>query len=142
MKRTYLFQVKKCTDKQCCFHEPLNSVEEIEDFPDPIPYEVNGIPHYKNGTDPKEKNIPSLLLNVLTRPHYITFPPTAQSGKNVGMLVKCVECKKPRLMHSKTKLKLSECNVLKQSLVDYSTFVVQCLETITSGLQYVCGAMS
>ena len=124
VKRTYLFKVKKCTDKQCRFHEPLNSVE-IEDFPDLIPYEVNGILHYKKGTDPEEKNIPSLLLDVSKRPHNIHFPPTAQSGKNVGMLVKCVECKKPSLMHSKTKLKLSECNVLKRSL---------------SGLQYVCCA--
>ena len=116
--------MKKCTDKQCRFHESLNSIEEIEDFPDPIPYEGNGIPNYK-GTDPEEKNIPSLLLDVSKRPHNILFPPTAQSGKNVGMLVKCMECKKPRLMHSKTKLKLSECNALKRSL---------------SGLQYVCGA--
>ena len=114
VKGTDLFQVKKCTDKQCSFHEPLNSVE-IEGFPDPIPYEVNGIPHYK-GTDPEEKNIPSLLLDVSKRPHNILFPPTAQSGKNVRMLVKCVECKKPRRMHSKTKLKLSDCNILKRSL--------------------------
>ena len=125
VKRTDLFQVKKCTDKQCRFHAPLNSVEEIEDFPDPIPYEVNGIPHYKKGTNPEEKNIPSLLLDVSKGPHNIPFPLTAQPGKNVGMLVKCVEYKKPRLMHSKTELKLSECNVLERSL---------------SGLQYFCGA--
>ena len=97
IKRTYFFQVKKYSDQQCTFHEPLTSEQEISDFPDPIPYEENGIEHYKMGSDSVEKCMQSLLLDSSKRPHNNPFSPMAQRAKNVGLTVKGVECKEPRV---------------------------------------------
>lgn len=44
--------MKKCSDVQCTFHRPLTSGQDISDFPDPIPYEENGVERYKQGSDP------------------------------------------------------------------------------------------
>ena len=125
-KRTYYFQVKKCSDTECVFHKPLSSEEKIKDFPDPIPYEENGIPHYSKGSDPKEKYVPSTLLDSSKRPHNVPFSPSAQTAKNAGMTIRCIDCKKQRMIYSKSKLKLVELNQLKRAL---------------SGLQYICGSV-
>ena len=81
-KRTYFFQVKKCDDNRCSFHDPLTG-GKIDDFPDPIPFDdEEGIQRYKIGKDKKEKYLPSLLIDAPRQPHDIPFSPTAQSAKN------------------------------------------------------------
>ena len=74
-------------------------------FPDPVPKEVDGVIHYEQGSDPTEKFLPSKLEDVEKKPHNISFPPTANTAKNVGFMVKCEECQKPRLLHAKHKIK-------------------------------------
>ena len=56
--------------------------------------------------------------------HNIPFSPSAQTSKNVGLTLRCVDCKKPHLIHSKCKLKLSDLNQLRA----------------LSEMQYVCGS--
>ena len=112
-KRTYYFQLRKCTDNQCEFHGEIRGTEEIKIFPDPEPYEKDGVQHYRPGSDADEKFLPSKLHNAEKRPHNIPFSPTAQTAKNVGLTIKCTECEKPRLLHSKHKLKGDEIKVLK-----------------------------
>jgi DNA-directed RNA polymerase subunit RPC12/RpoP len=103
-RRTYYIQIKKCSDLDCEFHKPLKSNEPITNFPDPEPYEVEGVQHYKAGDDPGEKFLPSKLENPEKRSHGIPFSPTAQTAKCIGFTIKCSECGKPRLLHSKNKL--------------------------------------
>ena len=125
IKRTYFFQVKKCDDVQCPFHQPITTGNRIDDFPDPIPYDDNGVERYKEGTDNEEKFLPSMLQDASKRPHNIPFAPTGQTAKAGGLTIRCVECKKTRVIHSKLKLKTGESEKLKRAL---------------SGLQYICGS--
>ena len=94
-------------------HNRITSNEDITNFPDPEPYEIDNVQHYKPGDDPTEKYLPSKLENPEKQPHGIPFPPTAQTAKNVGFVIKCSECEKPRLLHSKHKLKESQQKILK-----------------------------
>ena len=124
-KRTYFFQVKKCDDNRCPFRDPLTG-SKIDDFQDPIPFDdEEGVQRYKIGKDKKEKYLPSLLIDAPRQPHDIPFSPTAQSAKNASLTIKCGECRKQRVIHSKHVLKNGECEKLKHAL---------------SGLQYVCGS--
>ena len=75
-------------------------IYRVDTFPDPVPNEIDGILHYKEGVDPEEKYLPSILENVEKSPHGIPFSPTAQMAKNVGFVITCLECEKPRLLHS------------------------------------------
>ena len=125
VKRTYFFQVKKCDDATCSFHLPLKEGVEVDNFPDPIPYDDNGIERYKKGIDSQEKFLPSNLVDVTKRPHNVPFSPTAQTAKAASMVIRCVECKKARVIHSKKKLTQSQVLQLKRAL---------------NGLQYVCGS--
>ena len=105
--RTYFFQVRKCDDISCSFHQPMRGdIATIDVFPDPVPTEVDGSLHYQPGSDPTEKFLPSKLEDVEKSPHNVPFPPTAQTAKNVGFTVSCMACKKPRLLHSKTVVKV------------------------------------
>ena len=72
-----------------------------------------------------EKYLPSKLEDPEKRPHNIPFPPSAQTAKNVGLTIKCVECGKPRLSHSKHKLKEQQVKTLKSFL---------------SKIIYICGS--
>ena len=38
IRRTYYFHVKQCLEISCPFHSPMRCKEEIERFPEPIPY--------------------------------------------------------------------------------------------------------
>jgi ABC-type sulfate transport system substrate-binding protein len=71
-------------------------------IPDPVPKEVDGVMHYDEGEDEKEQYLPSLLENVEKQDTGIPFPATAQTAKNVGFVVVCTECNKPRLLHANT----------------------------------------
>ena len=95
-----------------------------DEFPDPEPYEVDGLQHYKAGNDPTEKYLPSELEDP-ERSHNIPFPPSAQTAKNMGLTIKCVECEKRRLLHSKHKLKEQQVKTLKSFL---------------SKIIYICGS--
>ncbi|XP_074641196.1 uncharacterized protein LOC141898942 [Tubulanus polymorphus] len=56
--------------------------------------------------------------------HHIPFSPTAQICKNVGEVLNCTECDKPRVMYSNKKLTQKEKDLI---------------ECITKGFSYSCG---
>ena len=103
IKRTYFFLVRKGNDSCSNFHNELRGSEEVTEFPDPEPYEIEGVQHYRPGKDPSERYLPSKLEDAEKRPHNVPFTPSAQTAKNVGITVKCVECERPRLLYSKHK---------------------------------------
>ena len=80
-KVTYFFQVKKCDDQSCPHHKPLRGNHTVDVFPDPVPNEVDGILHYKEGVDPTEKYLPSILENVEKSPHGIPLQPYSPYGE-------------------------------------------------------------
>ena len=125
VSRTYFFQIFKCNDINCEFHGPIRGAGNITVFPDPEPYEIDGIVHYRPGSDPKEKYLPSKLEDPEKRPHNVPFSPTAQTATNVGRLIKCEECTKPRLLHAQRKLSNSD---------------LQALTKMISKFSYVCGS--
>ena len=125
--RTYFFQIRKCTDVSCAYHKPIRGGDEIDIFPDPVPQEIDGILHYNPGSDADEKFLPSKLEDVEKGSHNIPFSPTGQTAKNVGFVVKCLECNKPRLLHSKNKLKTAEEQKGAKSMI--------------SKLSYMCGSV-
>ena len=101
VERTYYFQVFNCKTTECKFHKPLRG-DEPTPRGDPVPFiDDEGITHYKQGDDPEETYIPSKLENLTKRNHGMDFSPSAKTALNVGILIKCSECKKPTLMHSK-----------------------------------------
>ena len=103
---TYYFHVFKCSTDDCPFHFPVRGKEKIESYGDPIPQnDEEGNKHYHQGEDPEEKFIPSKLENPSKRGHGIPFSPSAQTALNVGRIVTCTECHKPRLLYSRTKLR-------------------------------------
>ena len=53
------------------------------------------------------------------------IPPSAQTAKNVGFIISCVECQKPRLLHSKHKIKKHD---------------VQSAKRMMKKVSYMCGA--
>ena len=91
----------------------MRGSEEVTEFPDPEPYEIEGVQHYRPGKDPSERYLPSKLEDAEKRPHNVPFTPSAQTAKNVGITVKCAECERPRLLYSKQKLKDRQLKVLK-----------------------------
>ena len=89
----------KCSESDCPWHAPIKS-GEIESFGEPVPVDgPNGEMHYKQGEDPDEKFIPSKLEDPSKRNHGMPFMPTAQTALNVGTVIKCTECRKPRLIY-------------------------------------------
>lgn len=122
--RSYSFHIFKCEDLSCLFHKPLRG-ELPERFPDPVPTtSEDGDVKYSEGSDPKEKHLPSKIEDISKQSHEIPFTPTAQTAKNVGFVLRCDECKKPRLLYAKLKLKGEDISTLKRTLND---------------LLYVCG---
>ena len=127
VSRTYFFQVRKFSVSSCTFHKPLRGDQNIDVFPDPEPYEEEGVTHYRPGSDPEEKYLPSKLEDPERRAHNIPFSPSAQTAKNVGFIIRCEQCKKPRLLQSRRKLSAGESKVLKRfikfSFVSGSVFI-------------------
>ena len=80
---------------------------------------------YKPGSDPDEKYIPSVLADVSKQPTGVPFSPTAQCAKNVGEIIQCKECEKPRLLYSSKKARLEQLTLLKREL---------------QHIEYVCGS--
>ena len=54
------------------------------------------------------------------------FSPTAKTATNIGFTITCVSCRKPRLLHSQTKVTDAEKRSLKRVLFN--------------GYQYICGS--
>ena len=119
------FQIRKCNNLSCVHHKPLRGDEEIDIFPDPVPQETDGVLHYTPGSGPSEKFLPSTLENVEKSPHNVPFSPTAQTAKNVRFVISCSECKKPRFLHSRNKVKKDDVNAVKRMM---------------GKITYVCGA--
>ena len=125
VRRTYYFHVFNCNSANCEFHKPIRK-EPIESFGDPEPYTDNeGIDRYRFGNDPEEKFMPSKLLDASKRSSNIPFPATAKTSQNVGSVIDCTQCRKPRLLHSKSKLTDSEKCSLKR---------------VFNGYSYICGS--
>ena len=102
-------------------------VERLNLFGEPVPEEgQNGVTHCVQSNDPTEKFIPSLLENFAKRNHGIPFTPIAQAALNVGKLIKCSECRKPRLIYAKK-------NLFPQNLLS--------LKRVLNDFQYVCGTI-
>ena len=126
-RRTYYFHVFKCSTGDCPFHFPVRGKEKIESFGDPIPHnDDERNEHYHQGEHPEEKFIPSKLKSPSKRGDGIPFSPLAQTALNVGRIVTCTECHKPRLLYPRTKLKDGELRSLKRVLNDF---------------QFVCGSV-
>ena len=47
--RPYYFQVRKCNDRSCKHHKPIRGSSDVEVFPDPVTYDVDGILHTNLG---------------------------------------------------------------------------------------------
>ena len=58
-------------------------------------------------TQTTEKDLPSLKEKE-SKGHKMPFNPSQQSAKNTGVLLLCCNCIRPRLLHSKLKLKPEE----------------------------------
>ena len=113
--------MKKCDQTSCNICKPPVLPHDIfstlHHLPDPVP---NG-DHYQPfadvyGTITTEKDLPSLKEKE-SQGHKIPFNPSQQTAKNTGVLVKCSDCSKPRLIHSKHKLKREE-TVWLEGLMD------------------------
>ena len=99
--------MKKCLELSCPFHSPLRCKEEIERFPNPIPYtDEDGVERFKEGRDDEEKFLTSRLVDVTKQPHGLPFTPTAQTAKNVSKIVKCYKCKKTCVLYAEKRLKV------------------------------------
>ena len=106
--RTDSYHIFKCGDESCIYHSPLRG-SAPEPFPNPVPVTNADISDcsYEKGLDPSEMNLPSKLedVTVTKQNHNVPFTPTAQTAKNIGYIIPCNECGKPRLLHSKKKIK-------------------------------------
>ena len=56
------------------------------------------------GSDPSEKFLLSKLESPAKRNHGMQVTPTARTTLNMGITVKCSECRKPRVIYAKKKL--------------------------------------
>ena len=119
ISRAYFFRVFKCSKQDCRWHKPLRS-GTIEEFGEPVPtLDENNTTHYVQGSDPKQQYRPSKLEDHSKRNHSMPFPPTAQTASNVGVLIICSHCRKPRLIYSKCKLSGNQITSLKRLLNDF-----------------------
>ena len=119
----------KCKNTECKFHKPLRG-DEPTPIGDPVPFsDDEGITHYKQGDVPEETYIP-LKLDVTKRNHGMDFSQSAQTALNVGMVIKCSECKKPRLMYSKKKLSDIEKEALKRFLSSFEYICVSSFKKV------------
>ena len=91
---------------------PTCGSTEVEVFPDPVPYELDGNLHYQPRSDPTEilQNL-KMLKNV----HTISLSHLQHKRqKNVGFTIKY--CSKLRLLHSKTKVICEDVKGVKRML--------------------------
>ena len=126
--RHYYFSIKKCGEPTCTICRPLRcspeDFEQLHYLPDPVPGEDL---HYKSfeelyGMQTTEDHRPSFKstkakkkdkLTTTKVKHSMPFCPSAVRAKNVGVIVNCVECEKPRLLFSAKKLSVKESEILQ-----------------------------
>lgn len=129
--RHYSFSIKKCGEPTCTICRPLRcspeDFEQLHHLPDPVPGEDL---HYKSfeelyGMQTTEDHRPSLKnakvkkkdKMTTTKKHSMPFCPSAVRAKNVGIIVNCVECEKPRLLFSAKKLSEKD-TIMLQGFLD------------------------
>ena len=123
ISRTYFFHLFKFSKQDCQWYKPLIS-GKMQVFGKPVPTVDENTTHYIQGSDPKEKYMPSKLEDPSKRNHGMPFPPTAQTASNVGVLTTCSQCCKLRLIYSKHKLSGKQIASLKR---------------LSNTFMYVCG---
>ena len=89
----------KCANTECKFHKPLRG-DEPSPLGDPVPFTLM-MKVLRTTNKVMIPRKPSKLEDVTKRNHGMDFRPSAQTAVNVGMVIKCSKCKKPRLMYSK-----------------------------------------
>lgn len=107
--RHYYFTIKKCGESDCTICRPprclAEDFEQLHRLPDPVPGDDL---HYKSfeelyGTETTENHRPSSMNTKMKTKkdkkgkHSMPFSPSAVRAKNVGVIVNCIECEKPRL---------------------------------------------
>ena len=80
-RRTYYFQIRKCCDPICSFHDKIRGSSIKEPFPNPVPYIENNTQHYQEGVDKEENYLPSKLEDVSKWAHNIPFTSTVRMYK-------------------------------------------------------------
>ena len=105
-------------------HEPIG-FRKITDFAELVPSKIaDGAVKFILGLDRSGKPLPSKPENPGKRTHEISFTPTAKTAINVGKIVKCIHCLKPRVAYAKKKLS----DVHKRSM-----------KSMLNDFQYICG---
>lgn len=117
--RHYFFSIKKCGESTCTICRPIRCptevFEQLHHLPDPVPGEDLHYISFEKlyGTPTTEDHRPSFKdakakkkdkVTIAKVKHSMPFCPSAVRAKNVGVVVNCVECEKPRLLFSARKL--------------------------------------
>ena len=122
--RHYSFSIKKCGKQECNICLPPRLQPDVFStlafLPDPVPADDQ---HYKKfddiyGTLTSEKHRPSLKDEGCKQSHDMPLSPSAQTAANVGELILCSECLRPRVMYSQRKLGHHDIDVLIRSIED------------------------
>ena len=130
-KRLYFFEIKKCGNDECNICRPIRSnpdvFKELKGLPDPIPgpddhymsfsevYEKKTTEeHCPSLQNRKPRNVPSNIGK--KGENGMDFSPTAQFGKNVRTVVKCVECNKPCVLYARHKISEEQFRLLQSFL--------------------------
>ena len=121
--RQYSFSIKKCGKQDCSICRtprlPQDVFSTLAFLPDPVP-DPDNEEHYKKfddlyGTHTSEKHRPS-LKDGSKQSHGMPFSPSGQTAANVGELILCSECLRPRVMYSQRKLSHHDVRVLLTSI--------------------------
>ena len=120
---TYHFHCFKCSDADCPWRERIR-FGKTANIGERVPSEIaDARVKYILGLDPPEKFLPSKLENPGKRTHGIPSTPTAQTAINVGKIVKCNHCLKPRVVYAKKKLSEAHKKSRKRMLNDFQLAV-------------------
>lgn len=123
--RHYMFCVKKCGKAACKVCQPptlpIDVFESLHFIPDPEPETAEKYKSFQQlyGTATTDKHRPSLGKKPECV-HGMPFSPTAQTAKNVEIVVLCSECEKPRVLHCKHVVRGKERTNLNNVLEDLS----------------------
>ena len=120
----YSFCIKKCGALTCEICKPVRMDSELfkdmHFLPDP---KIGTDDHYISfekiyGTKTNEDDRPSLTKRKKMKS--ITFSPTEQHARNVGVVIQCDECDKWRLLFSKRKLSVIQRKKFEELIADIS----------------------
>lgn len=118
----YAFSIKKCGMQHCTICLPPQLPPDVfSTLPDPVTVpDPENYQHYKTfddlyGTLTSKKHRPS-LKDGRRQSHDMPFSPSGQTAANVGELILCSECLRPRVMYSQRKLNHDNVQVLLRSI--------------------------